>query len=120
MVSDIDIMAEDEKRKKRKLLFRKLAISCTITLALLLVGLFVFVRVLIIPSIELFGEIFDSPLCDPSNPEGIQSVAQIELPPSYSNLWSTCGGLQDGGQRPVLTLTLTNLIFFSKLQMSKK
>lgn len=85
---------QDSRSKKRSRIFRNVIIGCIAVAALSLAAAFIFLRVVIAPAIEGLGPIFDSPLCDPSNPDGIQDVARIELPPSYSNLSSTCGGLQ--------------------------
>ena len=85
---------QGEKRTERKRLVRRIAIGCGVALAVsVLVGIIFFFAVLM-PAFEGIGDIFDSPVCDPSNPDGIQAVARIDLPPSYSNLWSTCGGMQ--------------------------
>jgi hypothetical protein len=40
------------------------------------------------------GDMFDSPMCKPTNPSGIESVTHMKLPPSASNLASFCGGMQ--------------------------
>ena len=78
-----------KKQSRRRSIFVTVA-GTAIIIALILLPL------ILISSYALtgIGDIFDSPLCDPSDPGGIQSVARIELPPSYTNLWSTCGGLQ--------------------------
>jgi hypothetical protein len=49
---------------------------------------------LFIYSLSSMGDMFDSPICEPTNSSGIESVAQIQLPPSMSNLRSMCGGMQ--------------------------
>jgi hypothetical protein len=63
-------------------------------------------------SLSGLGDMFDSPICDSQNPSGIQEVARIELPPSYSNLESSCGGLQGWSAKARFDMAPSDLDLF--------
>lgn len=50
--------------------------------------------ILFIQALTGLGDMFDSPMCKPATPSGVEGIAHIKLPPSMTNLASGCGGMQ--------------------------
>lgn len=56
-------------------------------------GCLVFI-ILLANALNGIGDSLNNPQCAPSNPAGIEAIAQFRLPPSAKLLASNCGGLQ--------------------------
>lgn len=93
-MSEMSVSVKRNKKRSKKR-SKKRDFIAVVLIFLGVAGLFVAGWIgLMIYTLSGLGDMFDSPMCDPQNPSGIQEVARIELPPSYSNLKSTCGGVQ--------------------------
>lgn len=56
--------------------------------------LYIGFTLLFIYALGSMGDMFDSPMCESTNPSGVEGIAHIKLPPSATNLQSGCGGMQ--------------------------
>jgi hypothetical protein len=93
---DIGEISPIHKRLRHSHLIRQIAIISAVISGFLAVCFIAFISFMAYV-VGGLGDILNSPLCDPQNPAGIQDVARIELPPSYSNLQSSCGGMMGWG-----------------------
>ncbi len=80
-------------RQVRTNIIRRIILLVLSIVVVAALGIVVFLHLLSNALIGL-GPMLNSPLCDPHDPRGIENIAQIELPPSYRNLESSCGGMQ--------------------------
>jgi hypothetical protein len=71
----------------------------------------IYLGAMLVSGLALAG-MFGSSACEPTNPSGIESVTQIKLPPSATNLESTCAGLQGVGAAAAFDMKPSELALF--------
>lgn len=89
----MDTNNRTERKQNQTRLIRRVVLVLLTLIGLAVLGFIIYVS-LLARALDGLAPMFNSPICDPQNPAGIEEIAQIKLPPSFSNLESHCGGLQ--------------------------
>ncbi|MEO1289735.1 MAG: hypothetical protein AAFV93_18385 [Chloroflexota bacterium] len=81
-----------KKKKSKMSLTKKLILGGMVAVGFLIAGFIIFLAMLA-NSLQVLGEAFGN-VCEPSTPSLYEGFADVELPVSYDELVSECGGMQ--------------------------